>query len=155
MGVGIEGNAPPLRETVPRYKQSGRYKGADFGPILGRERDQGLFMAANIYGDPFCTLTAVQYETHTPNTSLTCAGISTLPLEFLADLAEALQIEPVEPSKGLKEAVDTGTIPLLMIYRQAKQMQSPKLAATLISKSLQMQQQVYHRKAHFASAPDN
>ena len=155
IGVGVIGNAPPLEETIPKYKATCRYRGADFSAILLGGSDQETFMAANIYGDPFCTLTIEQNNSVMPNTTVGCIGNSRLTLEFLTDLTEALQIEPVDPNSVFKREIEMATAPLLELYQGTCQMGSPKLAAKVLTRALQMQMQRYHADAMHEAAPNN
>lgn len=154
--IGIEGDAITLREGIQKYKQKGKYKKeADFSPIvLGRHYGED-FMAVNIYGEKFCTMTALQCINSKPNTSLVSIGIKDLALEFLVDFANFLQIDLQEPSKRLILDAQIASEPLVLLYKEAFQKKDEKFASLLISQALRLQQQTYVRDAKKERAKDN
>ena len=154
--VAAEGDSLSLREGVQRYKQSGKYGGeVDFSPVLRGSSDEEDFMAANIYGSPFCTLTAIQHHRNRPNTSLVSIGIGDLSLELLVGLADSLQMVVQDPSKKLIEEAQIVSMPLYLSYKQVLQYGNEIFAFQIISQALKEQQQRYILDARKERAKDN
>ncbi len=157
MTLAVEGNALPLKDCIEKYLNQGIHKKeVDFSPIVkGRSTDDD-FMAANIYGKRFCTLTASQTRTDTiPNTSLVCSGNNSLPLEFLEDFVEVIKLEMYTPSNELITEAAASQMPIFMLYKRAANLNGKDFAAEVVSLSLKEQQKVYIRDAKIEIAHKN
>jgi len=144
MVVAAEGNAPALIEGIEKYQKSGKYRReADFSPILWGKSPKEDFLVVNIYGKRVCTMTVFQHPSNRPNTSLVCSGNKKLPLEFLADFAEIIELEKQEPSRELITEAQASQNAFFWLYQKVSEEKGEDFAAKMISTSLKIQHQKY------------
>ena len=156
--VAVEGIAIPLRDGSIKYRGRERYKGVDFSPVVIGSHPGEDFMVANVYGDKFLTLTAVQDKSlgKRLRTSFVSNGNGNHALDFLIDLSEVFELEPVEPSRELIQSARVAFMPLASLYEQAlKKLRDSKAAARIISEALRLQQSTYVRDARVEKYPHN
>ncbi len=155
--LAVEGNVLPLKDCIEEYLSQGRYKKeVDFSPVVRGGSFDDDFMAANIYGKRFCTLTASQTRTSAvPNTSLVCSGNDSLPLGFLEDFVEVIKFEMYTPSKELITEAAASQMPIFMLYKRAANLKGKDFAAEFVSLTLKEQQKVYVRDSKIEIAHKN
>jgi len=158
VAVCAEGSAMNLEEGIKRYKLDGRYRGGvDFTSILRGDSDNEIFVVANIYGNPFCSLTVAQNKFNQRNsdkTILACYGNRQLPLDFLDSFAEIIDLNPSIVSHELVRQAEQAKLPLILNFQKYLS-KGEDFAAMVLSYSLRKQQQEYERNAMVEARANN
>ena len=138
-----EGNGTKLETAIKKYRETGKYSDVDFSPIVLGESRSEQFMAANLYGNPFCTMTVIQDMTKKQTTSLVAFGNRDLPLEFLVSFSEIMNLQTNIPSKKLIQEAKYARIPMLKLYLENLRAYGESVSAIILSEALKCQQQKY------------